>query len=115
MPQPTRVSLSCPASQRTSALLVEPTYRQKAGQAPPSGHLDSPVLVFLAGTFAALEFDTVTARTAWPREEGSAAMREMFRRSGEVGRHLLDVDWAATPLGDPDTWPRSLQEKGVHP
>ena len=36
-------------------------------------------------------------------------MREMFRRSGEVGRHLSEVDWAATPLGDPSTWPGSLQ------
>ena len=33
----------------------------------------------------------------------------MFERSGEVGRDLLAVDWAATPLGDLDTWPSSLE------
>ena len=36
-------------------------------------------------------------------------MREMFLRSGEVGSDLLKVDWAATPLGPLDTWPRSLE------
>ncbi len=36
-------------------------------------------------------------------------MREMFLRSGEVGRDLAEVDWAATPLGPPETWPRSLE------
>ena len=36
-------------------------------------------------------------------------MREMFQRSGEVGSDLLKVDWAATPLGPLDTWPRSLE------
>ena len=36
-------------------------------------------------------------------------MQEMFRRSGEVGRDLLDVDWDATPLGPPETWPKSLE------
>src|SRR4051794_28055356 len=33
----------------------------------------------------------------------------MFQRSGEVGRDLLAVDWAATPLGPLDGWPRSLE------
>jgi PAS domain S-box-containing protein len=33
----------------------------------------------------------------------------MFQRSGEVGSDLLKVDWAATPLGPLDTWPRSLE------
>ena len=36
-------------------------------------------------------------------------MRAMLERSGEIGRDLLAVDWAATPLGPPDGWPRSLQ------
>ena len=36
-------------------------------------------------------------------------MREMFQRSGEVGHDLLAVDWDATPLGPPETWPRSLE------
>lgn len=35
-------------------------------------------------------------------------MRETLAASGRVGRDLLAVDWAATPLGDPDTWPLSL-------
>jgi PAS domain S-box-containing protein len=29
--------------------------------------------------------------------------------SSEVGRDLAAVDWASTPLGDPDTWPVSLK------
>jgi PAS domain S-box-containing protein len=33
----------------------------------------------------------------------------MFLRSGGVGRDLLKVDWAATSLGPPEGWPRSLQ------
>ncbi len=36
-------------------------------------------------------------------------MREMFERSGELGRDLLAVDWAATPLGPPDDWSQSLK------
>jgi PAS domain S-box-containing protein len=35
-------------------------------------------------------------------------MREILADSGRVGRDLLAVDWSATPLGDPDTWPLSL-------
>jgi PAS domain S-box-containing protein len=33
----------------------------------------------------------------------------MFARSGQVGADLLEVDWAATPLGSLDGWPRSLE------
>jgi len=36
-------------------------------------------------------------------------VRQMFQRTGEVGRDLLKVDWDATPLGPPETWPRSLE------
>ncbi len=36
-------------------------------------------------------------------------MREMFQRTGEVGRDLARVNWAATPLGPTETWPRSLE------
>ena len=36
-------------------------------------------------------------------------MRDTFRRSGDVGRNMLAVDWAATPLGPPESWPNSLQ------
>src|SRR3954452_1238741 len=31
-----------------------------------------------------------------------------LRTGGEVGADLLAVDWAATPLGPPETWPQSL-------
>jgi signal transduction histidine kinase/DNA-binding response OmpR family regulator len=34
--------------------------------------------------------------------------RELFYASGDVGRDLLAVDWASTPLGAPSTWPQSL-------
>jgi signal transduction histidine kinase/DNA-binding response OmpR family regulator len=33
---------------------------------------------------------------------------EALAEAGEVGRDLLAVDWASTPLGPPETWPRSL-------
>ncbi|MFL6026202.1 MAG: ATP-binding protein, partial [Friedmanniella sp.] len=33
----------------------------------------------------------------------------MFERSGQLGADLLEVDWAATPLGPLDSWPRSLE------
>ena len=36
-------------------------------------------------------------------------VRDTFRRSGDVGRNLLAVDWAATPLGPLKSWPNSLQ------
>ena len=36
------------------------------------------------------------------------AARAALAGGGEVGRDLLAVDWAATPLGPPEEWPRSL-------
>ncbi len=33
---------------------------------------------------------------------------EALRGAGDVGRDLLDVDWNSTPLGPPESWPRSL-------
>src|SRR3954463_4220462 len=33
----------------------------------------------------------------------------MFLRSGQLGADLLAVDWAATPLGPPEAWSRSLE------
>jgi PAS domain S-box-containing protein len=36
-------------------------------------------------------------------------VQRMFERSGELGRHLRAVDWAATPLGPPESWPQSLE------
>jgi signal transduction histidine kinase len=36
-------------------------------------------------------------------------LRETLEASGRLGRDLLAVDWAATPLGEPESWPNSLQ------
>ena len=33
----------------------------------------------------------------------------VFATDAEVGRDLARVDWSATPLGEPDQWPQSLQ------
>ncbi len=33
----------------------------------------------------------------------------LFAADAEVGRDLAAVDWAATPLGPPESWPQSLQ------
>ncbi|MCU1537771.1 MAG: histidine kinase, partial [Humibacillus sp.] len=38
-----------------------------------------------------------------------SSMREMLAGGGPVGRDLLEVDWSATSLGDPDTWSPSLR------
>ncbi|UCM91624.1 SpoIIE family protein phosphatase [Streptomyces marincola] len=34
---------------------------------------------------------------------------EVFAADHEVGRDLVAVDWAETPLGPPETWPQSLR------
>ena len=39
---------------------------------------------------------------------GRPAVLEVFDSGGDVGRDLAAVDWAATPLGPPDSWPQSL-------
>lgn len=39
---------------------------------------------------------------------GGSAPADVFAGGGEVGRHHAQVDWAATPLGPPETWPQSL-------
>ena len=36
-------------------------------------------------------------------------LRETLEASGPVGRDLLAVDWSATTLGEPESWPSSLQ------
>ena len=33
----------------------------------------------------------------------------VFDAGGSVGRDHARVDWAATPLGPPQSWPQSLQ------
>ena len=42
---------------------------------------------------------------AAPESRGAA---DVLRAGGEVGRDLLAVDWAATGVGPPAGWPRSL-------
>jgi signal transduction histidine kinase len=36
-------------------------------------------------------------------------MRDTLAEFGRVGQDLLAVDWAATPVGDPEDWPPSLR------
>ncbi|HEX9065682.1 MAG TPA: SpoIIE family protein phosphatase [Streptosporangiaceae bacterium] len=45
---------------------------------------------------------------AGPAPDPGAAAR-VFTADDEIGRDLAAVDWAATPLGPPETWPQSLQ------
>src|SRR4051794_37572115 len=45
--------------------------------------------------------------TAPARLHGSEVV-DMLRHGGEVGEALAAVDWTATPLGPPETWPRPL-------
>ncbi|GAA3117999.1 SpoIIE family protein phosphatase [Streptomyces rameus] len=39
----------------------------------------------------------------------TAADGDVFAADREVGSHLAEVDWTATPLGPPRQWPQSLQ------
>jgi hypothetical protein len=55
---------------------------------------------------AALGRGQAVARAA-DAEPGSA-MPGLFAADAEVGRDLAVVDWAATPLGLPGSWPQSL-------
>ena len=41
-------------------------------------------------------------------EAAPESLREFLAGSGEVGQDLLEVDWAATPLGPIDEWPSAL-------
>ena len=41
-------------------------------------------------------------------EASPESLREFLAGSGKVGRDLLEVDWAATPLGPIDEWPSAL-------
>ncbi|HVY08580.1 MAG TPA: SpoIIE family protein phosphatase [Mycobacteriales bacterium] len=49
--------------------------------------------------------------TAGRRQRSGAAARltDVLRSSGQVGRDLLKVDWASTPLGPMTDWSQSLQ------
>ncbi|GAB6987093.1 SpoIIE family protein phosphatase [Nocardioides pyridinolyticus] len=44
-----------------------------------------------------------------PAQGAARTMRETFEATGRVGADLLAVDWATTPLGDPEHWPLSLK------
>ncbi|MGW4948453.1 SpoIIE family protein phosphatase [Actinoplanes sp. NPDC004185] len=37
-------------------------------------------------------------------------LRRAFERGGEMGRRMLELDWAATPLGGPAGWPPELAD-----
>jgi signal transduction histidine kinase/DNA-binding response OmpR family regulator len=37
-------------------------------------------------------------------------LRTAFERGGEMGRRMLELDWAATPLGPPAGWPAELAD-----
>ena len=39
---------------------------------------------------------------------GGLGILQALEAAGEVGKDLLAVDWDATPLGPPESWPRSL-------
>ena len=41
-------------------------------------------------------------------QAGPLKIVEALRNAGELGRDLLAVDWEQTPLGSPESWPRSL-------
>ncbi|RJQ70172.1 response regulator [Pseudonocardiaceae bacterium YIM PH 21723] len=43
------------------------------------------------------------------RERPTAGAPDVFAADEVIGRDLARVDWAATPLGAPDTWPQSLK------
>lgn len=42
-------------------------------------------------------------------KRGDALGSELFAGGGEAGRLMRSIDWAATPLGPPEDWPRSLK------
>ena len=41
-------------------------------------------------------------------EASPQSLREFLAQAGQVGPDLLEVDWAATPLGPIDEWPNAL-------
>jgi signal transduction histidine kinase/DNA-binding response OmpR family regulator/serine phosphatase RsbU (regulator of sigma subunit) len=41
-------------------------------------------------------------------EASPQSLREFLDEAGEVGRDLLEVDWASTPLGPMEEWPEAL-------
>jgi signal transduction histidine kinase len=42
-------------------------------------------------------------------KRGDALGSELFAGGGEAGALMRSIDWAATPLGPPEDWPRSLK------
>ncbi|GAA2862173.1 hypothetical protein Acy02nite_54050 [Actinoplanes cyaneus] len=39
-----------------------------------------------------------------------ARLRVAFERGGEMGRRMAALDWSASPVGDPSTWPPELAD-----
>lgn len=37
--------------------------------------------------------------------------KKLFQNGGEMGKLMRSIDWSKTPLGDVDTWPKSLKTK----
>lgn len=52
---------------------------------------------------------TPPARVAAAALPPAWSMRDVLAAGGQVGRDLLDVDWATTSVGEPDAWPLSLR------
>ncbi len=44
-----------------------------------------------------------------PRDDGGEQVDQLFVGGGEVGRVMAGLDWTATPLGAPTTWPSTLR------
>jgi signal transduction histidine kinase/CheY-like chemotaxis protein/anti-sigma regulatory factor (Ser/Thr protein kinase) len=43
-----------------------------------------------------------------PADELPPKLRTAFERGGEMGRRMLALDWSASPLGPPASWPEEL-------
>ncbi len=41
--------------------------------------------------------------------DGIKGPQDVFQGGGDVGTVMRSLDWSSTPLGPPETWPRSLQ------
>ncbi len=53
--------------------------------------------------------DGPLARAPLPVPAAAPRLRHFLDGGGEVGERLRALDWAATPMGPPDSWPVSLK------
>jgi len=44
-----------------------------------------------------------------PSADRTSPHSDLFLGKGEMADHMRNLDWRATPLGDPETWPLSLK------